>query len=358
MKNRIIRIGGAFWMALLASSAFAGTPLPIATGGDPNVERYLLISVDEYGSWTSQFGGYGADMFHPTGLATMSSTFTSGFMLFVPDRTQRELLSDSPSWQGVVSGASDTSLARSILVPNASSDTTTNGVDDTLTSSFHVTGTDTDLRFDLTQSVEDAPPGGSLLRQVYTITNQSALPITFTLLRLFDADMMWSGGFSDDEVGTETNALPGSRSVFMQDMGLPSTRVTLHSDEGRDYVGTKQGITPPGGPVFDFGTDTDQWINFGIPLNWRNVVANVGAGVDGNSGPNPGGDASINLDVEITLQPTATTTIELQTGFGPDTVSPRPYTPVPVPTLLGWGIFSIALLVLMTGVAVIRRREI
>ena len=76
----------------------------------------------------------------------------------------------------------------------------TNGVQDTLQSSFRVFGGATDLGFDLTQHVEMFAPGMSFIQQTYAITNNESSSVSFQMVRAFDGDLLWSGDFADDEV--------------------------------------------------------------------------------------------------------------------------------------------------------------
>ena len=318
-------------LGVIAVAAFCVTPqayappVNIATGPNPNVDGYLRVGPDEYGSWNSvTFAGLG-DIYNPAGpdaggLGPLETGFSNGFMIFIGGG--RELLSDNASWQAVVCGGgaigSDATLIRNVIVPNASSDTDLDGVDDRLTSSFEILGGSVALLVDVVQEV-DSVPGNSiaLLTQRYTITNVSALSATFQLLRIGDFDLVYNGtAFGDDSVGTDraiTNNL-----VFQQEAATPATRVTMVSPEATDYTGAIRGITPAGGPAYGFGTDCQEWDNQGLPANWADHVAAVGTKTNGESGAQPAGctlpdcDGHIDLNipvVDLALNQSVTITI-------------------------------------------------
>ena len=294
---------------LLPSLALAGT-IVIATGPNSGVDGYLSIGPDEYGAWASVgFAGAG-DLFNPLGgLGALEATFTSGFFLFTASG-QRELLSDNNSWQGVGGIGGDASLTRTITSALVASDSSGNGVNDTLQSSFKVFGGNTDLGFDLHQQVGSADPGVAFLRQDYTITNLSNSAINFNMVRTYDGDLVWNGGFENDEVGTGANGAGLGPYVFEQEAGDPGiTAVTVSSQQGNNYYGGKHGVDPGGaGLPYNFGTDVQVWEAFGIPSNWENHIAGVGYNTNGVSGTNPPGatppeDGFIGLDFLLALGP-------------------------------------------------------
>ncbi len=302
----------------------------IATGNNPNADGYLSISPDEYGSWASTtFGGSG-DIFNPAGgFGPLEATFTSGLFMF--GSGQRELLSDSFDWQntvGPVPFEADGSLNRLITGALSASDTSGNGIFDTLMSSFHVEGGSTDMDFGLTQHVASADPGVAFLQQTYAITNNGPT-VSFDLVRAFDADLFWSGDFIDDEVGTNTNGSGLDTYVFQQEVGNSDTAITLSSPQANGYYGGKNGVTPPGGPPFGYGTDVQVWDAFGTPTNWLNHIAGVGSNTNGTSGAFPPGSAAtadgfMGLNIPIELAQGDTTTVTLLYTYGSDVPVPEP----------------------------------
>lgn len=319
----------------------------IATGPDPGIDGYLSIGPDEYGSWSSAGWGGGGDGFNPLGAHTLQeAAFTSGFFLFSAG-TQRELLTENANWYGFLD---DASLSRSITVPNAFSDSSGDGVNDTVTSAFRVFGGTTDLAFDLTQRVSPFAAGVSFVQQDYTVTNTANEPISFSMVRAFDGDLLWDGGggWEDDEVGTSMHSAGLGPYVFEQEATDPSvTAITVSSLVGGNYYGGKHGITPPNGPpAYAYGTDTQVWDAFGIPASWVNHIAGVGYNTNGVSGPQPPGstppyDGFIGMDIPLEeLAPGESRTITVFHTYGQNI-------PVPEPT-------SLALLAL--GALCLRRK--
>ena len=280
----------------VTSQAYA-PPLNIATGPNPNVDGYLRVGPDEYGSWASvDFAGLG-DIYNPAGsdaggLGPLEAGFSNGFMMFAPGA--RELLSDNASWQALACAAgtmgSDATLTRIVVNVNVGSDTNADGVDDTLTSTFRVIGGSIALQVGVEQEV-DSVPGNSiaLLTQRYTIMNLSGSPATFNLVRIGDFDLVYNGTtFGDDSVGTDRAI--ANNMVFQQEAGTPATRITMVSVEATDYAGAIRGITPPGGPpTYGFGTDCQEWDNPGLPASWADHIAAVGTKINGESGAQPAG---------------------------------------------------------------------
>jgi len=312
-------------------------PTPIATGPSSLEDGWLEVSPDPYGSWYVPFSGASGDnedRFNPAGaLSSAPAAFTSGFFFF--SGGQRQLLSRSGDWQGVVGG----SQAVSVTVENSASDTDADGIDDTVTSSFQIIDGGTDLTFDLTQHVEKVDTTVSLLTQEYVITNNSASPIDFTLVRAFDGDLVWTGDFTNDTVGTNTNDTPGERHVFEGEPGLPEASIALSSPQGGPYYGGKNGVDPDGGGgsvPYGFGTNADVWDAFGVPAGWVNNIAGVGYDTDGESGSTPPGsvnpqDGFIGLSIDVSLGaglgPTASTTVIVHHTYG----SISPVLPDPCP---------------------------
>jgi hypothetical protein len=211
---------------------------------------------------------------------------------------------------------------------NVTSDTNSDGVDDTAMSAFTVFGGDTSLRFDLVQSVSSAGAGVALVRQEYTITNGTLEAIDFALVRSFDGDLSWQFDFSDDEVGTMMHGGGLGTYVYEQESGSPSiTAVTLSGTPGPDYYGGKNGVEPPNGPpAYGFGTDVQLWDAFGVPDSWRTYIAGVGYGVNGNSGEFPPGaidpaDGFIGMDFPVSLGPGEQTTVTALHTYGQNSPS-------------------------------------
>lgn len=305
-------------------SPAGGGPMTIATGAEDGASGYLSIGLDEYGCF-GNFGIAGSpydEVFNPAGpdagLEPGFGAFTAGLWFFVPGASQRELLCDEQQWQDVF--GPEASLDRMVVNGNVASDTTGNGVDDTLTSTFQIVGTDTDITFDVVQSVAALGGGVSTLTQVYTLTNNSGLASRYAMVRSYDGDLAWDFDFSNDEVGTNSQAV-GVNSVFEQEASLPG--ITAISLSGLNaYYGGKNGVDPGGaGLPYGFGTDVQLWEAFGVPTSWENHVAGVGYDTDGVSGTAPDGvvdppDGFIGQGVEGILSGGATEVYTIVHTYG------------------------------------------
>ncbi|MHC4220354.1 MAG: hypothetical protein ACYSU7_18080 [Planctomycetota bacterium] len=309
------------------------SPVIMATGGGYTIDGYLVVGPDAYGAWTDpSFGGtpFGSDRYNPisAGDELEIVSFSNGFFLFIRDTNQRELLASSVDWQNLV--GPDDSLDREVTESLVPTDTNDDCAADHMTSQFEVTGVGVDLTFDLEQWV--ASPGAAIatLNQVYTVTNNLATPIAFVLLRHFDGNLVWqSGTFSDDWVGTTTNSPVIGRSVFFQEPNIAATTITLSSPQLTAYVGAKRGVNPdpsdPDCPAYGDGTDLQAWDAYGLPDCWRNHVANVGYGINGVSGSEPGDDARIAMEIAVSLPagPGSSAAVEITFFYGqPYTVDP------------------------------------
>jgi hypothetical protein len=337
MEDGIMRGKSICVLAAVGFASWAhGQPMDIATGSSSSVDGYLRVGADEYGSFGSvTFAGIG-DTYNPAGpdgagLGPSEAVFTNGFMIFVDTdgdgiADARELLSDVADWQAVACAggaiSADATLTRAVVVPNAASDTDGDSVDDRLASTFMVGGLVT-LRVGVVQEVDSVPGNAiAVLTQRYTITNLSGVPVNFSLLRLGDYDLVWNGTvFGDDSVGTDRAV--ANNLVFQQEDSTPATRISMVSPEAADYAGGIRGITPTGGPpVFDYGTDCEQWDAFGLPATWADEIATLGQKIDGESGAQPAGctlpdcDGHVNLNIPVSLAAAGSTTITVRLLYG------------------------------------------
>ncbi len=295
-----------------------GGPVDIATGPSSAADNYLRVSPDAYGSWTdTTFGGLG-DTYNPVGpLPAQPVSFTNGFMLFRAGAAQRELLSTSIDWQDTV--GPDPSLGRVVTSLPVAFDTDGDAVNDTMTSSFQVTGAGFDLGFDHEASVGQDETSATVT-QTYVITNNGGATISVELLHLADYDLVWVGDFATDSVGTER--APASNSVFQQEEGAPETRVTVSSGGADGYAGAKNGVQPENGPpAYGFGTDLQEWGAFGLPATWVNHIAGVGYSTIGESGATPPGctapcDAHVDLRIPVVISGFDTAVVAVTQTFG------------------------------------------
>jgi len=294
----------------------------LATGPDPSADGYLRVTVDEFGSW-GNFGGVGlSDHFNPSGTDVgQPIAFTSGFFIFIPARQQRELLSSLSPWLEIVDDDASTRLdgANNGIAADLNGD----GIADATASSFSMTGGGTELTIDLSQAVRSLGGGSAEITQVYAITNHEPDPITIELVRNFDGDLLFDGGFGSDEVGTTSSGDGSVSSVYIQEPGRPETRVVMSGD-ATAYYGGKRGILPGcDTPAYGFGTDTQIYNTRGLPTNWVDHIAGVGYRTEGNSGPAPvgcnsevGRDAFIGLQFDLEIGSGETKRITLAHTYG------------------------------------------
>jgi len=321
-------------VALVPALALAqGTQ--IRTGSDSTLGGYLEIKPDSYGAFAQAFtgvpGGPNEELFRPAGSTLQLSAFTSGFFVFAGG-TQRELLSDNAEFQATY--PADASLTRTVTSPNVASDFNGDGVNDSLSSAFSVTGGATNLGFALTQRVTAFGPGVSFLRQTYAVTNNGSAPIAFSMVRMYDGDLLWAGDFSNDNVGTTTNGAGLGSYVYQSEVGSSSQAVTLSSTLATQYFGGKHGVDPDGAggsPAYNFGTDVQVWNAFGIPTGWVNNVAGVGYNTNGDSGASPPGatapmDAFMGLGHSISLDAGASLSFDVFHTYGQTSPVPEPGT--------------------------------
>ena len=326
-------LSGSAVLALAMLVAVSGPSYAqLASGPNTAAPGYLEIGADSYGSWASTtFGGAG-DTFVPTGGSVQEVAFSSGFFVFV-NGSERGLLSTSSDWQDTYVTPTPPNLTPAITSPNVLSDTNSDGVNDTAVSAFTVTGGTTSLSFSLQQNVQAVGPGVSTLEQTYVVTNDGTAPVDIQMVRSMDADMVFNGGFTNDQVGTSMWGAGLGTYVFQEEAAAPgTTAVTLSSNQASAYYGGKNTVVPVGGPPnFGFGTDVQIYDNFGVPTSWANEIANVGNGINGVSGTNPNnaisgaGDGFIGLQFLLAgLQPNETRTLMLTHTYGQNAPVPEP----------------------------------
>jgi hypothetical protein len=323
-----------------------GQGTSIRTGASTAATGYLEAKPDAFGAIYNNSGTAGdanGDNFRPAGSSLSQPTFSSGFFVFIGG-TQRALLSANTNFQNIYPGGN---LTRTIVTPNAASDTNGDGVNDSLTSAFTVTGANTNLGFNLNQRVFGAGVGVSILQQDYVISNVTGASVTLDLVRVLDADLSWNGDFLNDSVGTSMNGAGLGTYVYQNEVGSSTQALTITSPQASVYFGSKNSVDPdgPGGsPAYGFGTDVIHWNAFGIPTGWVNNIANVGYNLNGDSGAVPAGqDSAIGLGFTVTIPADASRTVRFETLYGRTS-------PVPEPTSLAVGLSALGAL------ACLRRR--
>jgi len=333
----------------VATTCLAG-PLTISNRGVDADGRYIA-TVDDYGAvdgWSSQ-----GDAFNPAGPTGASyMTFTAGTFVFVSN-THRELLSSAAVWQDTMGYSGDASLTRTIISPNAASDTNGDGFSDTLTSVFDVTGSGVNLRFALTQSVLDGSPAttnpgtNTAVHSLnYTITNNEATPLTFKLSRQTDADMFLVGTNTNDYIAVGSAA--GLKWVGQNEGGDPILGYALSSPGPHSYTGILDGLLPQPDPAYPGGaTNNFTWDNYGLPAGWVDFAGGLGPSVEGTAGP-PAADSGSFLEWVLSLQPGASATVAMDYVYGGVPVAQETVIPEPC---------SLALLAAGLGGMLLRRRR-
>jgi hypothetical protein len=308
-----------------------GQPLDLATGPDENIDGYLRINTDGYGSWADPgFGNSTGDTYNPAGPAngpTTSPSFTNGFFLMRQAAEERELLSTNDSWQNV---GSDATMNREITVSGEGVDTNGDGVPDTRVSAFNVTSqSGMDISIELTQHVETVTPLGgdpvALVTMDMVITNNGPA-VDFELIRHLDLDLTFNGTtFADDNVGTGTNGSKADRFAYQGEAidgaADPAVTIVVSSPQGDVYYGGKAGgpvqdPKDPDCPAYSCGTCPEVWVAFGVPPCWANYIVNVGLETNGDSDTQPGADGFVGLSIPVSLATEGVTTVSLMLTYG------------------------------------------
>lgn len=180
--------------------------------------------------------------------------------------------------------------ARQFLGQAANSAGFTQADSDSTTSTFSLSG----LTFGLNQTVQDLLSGsgsrtGSVLNQIYTITNPGTAPVTFELLRYFDGDLDFDGSLVDgggrlvtggQEIlfETDTAGLPVNSGTFVGITANGGTIPTTGRYEADSFSGLQTRIlagTALDDTITGDGTDADQFVDAGqgydITLAFRNL---------------------------------------------------------------------------------------
>ncbi len=316
------RYGFAVLTLLLGCSLASAQRVNITNGvtGD----GHLDIDVDSfghYGNWTGTSTGTD-DQFQPIGSAMGNPTFTTQPLLFLegsdmPGQVGRLALTSDNDARSFFNSCETSPRVFGLFIVSPVSLVNQS----TAQSSFRVAdakGFTTYLNVQLTQNIGPAVNGVTYLRQTYVISNVSSFTFSGVFVIHWDHDIMWSGSFTDDVVGTDC----GQSFVFGHEPGNINQGLVL-SDGGSSvaplyYVGGKAPHTPTQGPpAFAAGTDCNIWTNNGLPQTWRNYVAFVGYNTDGNSGTNPG-DGMVSMEWHFNLAPGQSVTIVVDRTYGTD----------------------------------------
>ena len=282
---------GAVFLSLFATAAISAE---LSNGpGDGSVS----VGVDEFGSFGSDVGGNGTDnaVFDPVGsIGPAGTTYQSG--IAVSFGGTRPYLSS-----GTISGAS--APATNVII---GSQTAT-----TLESSFTLGSLDFQLSQSLNDSVENGNRFGSILNQVYTITNRADVASSFDIVRYIDGDLNFDGTIDD---GGGRIVQSGNEILFETDAGT-------NADDTTTFLGITGvgGIAPTSNrfEVSSFPSLGDRISNGGALTD---LVQNDS---DGDGFIDTAFDVTMALRNEFLLGPGESTTYTTQTLFG-NAVPPAP----------------------------------
>ncbi len=152
----------------------------------------LVVSPDAYGAYQNGYGATGnGDSFDPFGPEpALTPMFASAFFVFGPATLDRAALAESTS-SFPTNYPSTYTLA--VTSPQVGSDFDGDGVIDTSTRSFTITGGNAgvNLSATLVQRVYKAPPGTSIpcFRQTWVFTNNDASPADLKVMKHVDMDI-------------------------------------------------------------------------------------------------------------------------------------------------------------------------
>lgn len=276
----------------------------VLTTGSASVDANLTIAVDGYGAYGTAAGSEsGSADYNPIGtIGSASTTFLSYMSMRIGSTGSRQELS-----------------ARGISSQNpVVTGTPTQG-----DSSFTING----LAFNLTQSVRPSFDSsgnrqGSILQQIYSITNTTSGPLDFELIRYIDGDLDFDGSLVDG--GGHLITASNVEFLFETDAGGSASTAT-----------TFMGIAGLGGTAPTTG-------RYEI-LGYSSLASNISSGAslantifgdstgDGFVDPGAEYDLALGLQNTFTLQPGESTDYTAVTAFG--TGAPTSVTLAPIITL-------------------------
>jgi uncharacterized repeat protein (TIGR01451 family) len=275
----------------IASNIFtltvANTLAPIllqTTAGDGN----LQVTVDSYGAFgTNQTGGQGG-VYDPLGAGTPASTV----------------------YQSYLAARIGSSGSRTRLTNNALSSTGFTQSDTTSAqSSFMFQGLNFTLRQVISDTFRNNDRSGSLLTQIYTITNPTDATISLELIRYLDGDLEFDNSLVDGG-GRLPVGINGLETLFETDQSgnaeTDSTFVSITAEGGN--------IMLPGRYEIDSYSDLQSRIDAGSALD--DAITGDSSPVDQFVDSGAGYDITLALRNLFELAPGASTTYTTLTQYG------------------------------------------
>jgi len=291
-----------------------------------NTTGRLKIPVDEFGSYGTQMNPQTEDKFKPAGHNLFSPTWFAGVYVFFTTQDGHHsavvLNADSTIDQFADGGdgIDGTHLGLARVVTSA---ITLAG--NQAQSAFALDSSPADnihLAFTLTQTLNyDPGTNTSELVQSYTIVNNGQTLTTFKVDAFWDPQLIWADPATDDIAGVGV----GLCYVYTRDHDGADQAVAL-ADGGSttpftSYYAGKDSVTPPNGaPAFD-SLMPQLFLNQGVPATWKNYLANHDYSMAGESGEQPVGDSTMDLEWELPQFATgASETIVIRRIYGTSTV--------------------------------------
>ncbi|MDJ0531103.1 MAG: Ig-like domain-containing protein [Xenococcaceae cyanobacterium MO_207.B15] len=264
-------------------ATFATLSTPAGDGG-------LSVTVDAFGAFGSDATG---DAFYdPVGnIDQAGTTFESAVAIRVGDTGSRTFLS-----------AVDIGGSGNLINPDFTATTPSNAE-----STFSFLGLDFNLNQTVSETFQNGDRTGSILNQIYTMTNPGTDSVSFELVRYLDGDLLFDGSFTDGG-GRFIN---GNKEILFETdtAGEPDTSTTFVGITGEGGV-----IDLPGRFEIDSYSGLLNRIINGTALD--DTITNDGSDADEFVDAGLGYDITLALRNSFVLDPGQSTTYTTTTIFG------------------------------------------
>ena len=324
MSRRLRRSFTALWFAGVAHVCTCSARAdPAVLSTDPSVDGGVSVGVDGFGAFGrfsfpggAQGPHVGPATFNPVGpLGAENTVADSALAIRIGASGARQFLHSGQVGTGVGSGPNPLPGAG---FNNPSSNPTVTVIGNTATSSFAHAG----LAFNLTQTIEPTFSSssarlGSRLTQQYSITNTTAAPVAFEIVRYVDGDLFFQTSQSQDGGGR----LPaGAQETLFETSEAASTaeEVTFFgiSASGGAAPATGRFEVSPWGASTPAGDETTQPTNIIQGRALRDAVQGDGADDDQFIDFGNGYDVTLALRTDFDLAPGASATYTTATTWG------------------------------------------
>ncbi len=263
----------------------------------------LEVSPDAYGAYQNGYGSAGnGDTFDPPGAEPpLTPMFSTAFFVFNTATLDRVVLSESTASfvANYNTSANPATFTIAVTSPQVGSDSDGDGVTDTSTSSFTITGGNAGVNLSVTlvQRVYKPAAGVSRFRQTWTFTNNGAAAADLKVMKHVDMDIFatpvglasWADvAGSIDSVGCQPITVY-EREPSPAPPTTPIAFALATPSAGYVYYAARSGYDPDGAgpdPAMAFGTDFQIWNAYGLPPSWANQTAFVGPAPTTGEDPN------------------------------------------------------------------------